>query len=336
MFQEKGMKSRQMTCHVNSTMTLSFAINFVKLCQILLTGGLKMKKLFIAVIAIVASMQAFGAMKVRLNSDARVYRDYDRREFVTLLRNTIVVVDNRSFDGFYRLRKVKNIGNIRSDYRYNAALTINRDNRDRRGIVYKIPSYIINNSLDNRRQDRRNDRRVVTTTTTRRNGGTTVTTTRRNYDTNVVTTTRTREYEVCYEQPRKKVVTINESQRQRGNNRVGWGLVGALGGQVLGEITGERDLGNIVSAIGAGFVVAGAIDLSQSKETIFETQYNCRQYYEVDEYLHEFYRNSQRCTTTRYYTYKWGEEREYFETSCIGNGRSNSYMSFQRSQDIWY
>lgn len=135
-------------------------------------------------------------------------------------------------------------------------------------------------------------------------------------------------HDVCYENPRSRVVSINRAQQERGSNRVAGGIFGAIAGQIIGG-----DLGDAISLVGAGFAVAGAIDLNQSREVIFEDSYNCRQYYQVDNYRHNFRnRNGRNCTTTRFYTSRWGSTTEYFETTCRGGSR---YMTFQRHRSVW-
>ncbi len=142
-------------------------------------------------------------------------------------------------------------------------------------------------------------------------------------------------YEVCYETPRRRVVTMNESQRQRGNRNIGGGLLGVIGGQVIGGITGNDNLGDFISAVGAGFAAVGAVQVATSSE-VFYTDYDvdCRSYYQPRG-RRTFTRRGQSCTTTHYYSSSWNHEAEYYETVCGRGSRSSRFISFERSHEIY-
>lgn len=137
------------------------------------------------------------------------------------------------------------------------------------------------------------------------------------------------EFTTCYERPRTRLVEYrDERQARQGRNAVIGGLVGIGIGQIIGG-----DTGDVVSAIGAGVAIYGAIEVADSREIIYQDNgYDCRSYYTTDTRTYTRVVNNRRCTTTRYYTNRWGSTHEYFETTC----GSSRYMSFERSSDIWY
>ncbi|MAZ48411.1 MAG: hypothetical protein CME65_07605 [Halobacteriovoraceae bacterium] len=137
------------------------------------------------------------------------------------------------------------------------------------------------------------------------------------------------EYTTCYERPRTRLIQYQDQrQARRGRNTVIGGLIGIGVGQIIGG-----DEGDIVSAIGAGVALYGAIEIADSREIIYQDNgYDCRSYYTVDTRTYTRVVNNRRCTTTRYYTNRWGSTHEYFETNCNGS----RYMSFERNSDIWY
>lgn len=142
------------------------------------------------------------------------------------------------------------------------------------------------------------------------------------------------EYLACYERPKTRLVTYtNERQAKRGTGKVIGGAAGAVFGQIFGAVTGKEKLGDAISVVGAAVAVYGAVEIADASEVIYlDNGYDCRSYYQVDlrTYNHRIERN--RCTTRRYYSNRWGQEHEYFETTC----RGRKYMTFERSSEIWY
>lgn len=209
---------------------------------------------------------------------------------------------------------------IHSDYRYDLAMRINRSSD-------YVDFLISEDDLEGRtsRRDRdvvvRRDRPVV-----RHNPRV-----RRN-----VVVTDYNEYEVCYETPRRRVVTMNEAQRNRGGRNVVGGIGGVIAGQIIGGLTGNDRLGDVISVIGLGFAAVGAVQVASAKE-VFYTDYeiDCRSYYQADTRVYRFSRQGQRCSTTRYYTSRWGQTTEYFETVCGGGRHSSRYVTFERSREIY-
>lgn len=147
---------------------------------------------------------------------------------------------------------------IRSDYSYDLAMDINQTS-------HYNSFYVLVRDIQVPRATR----------TTRRQ-------TTRRFD-------HSREYEVCYETPRSRVVRMNEEQRDRGQRNVVGGLLGAIGGQIIGGVTGNDDLGNVISAVGLGFAAVGAVQVASAKEVFYSD-------YDID------------CQT--YYTSRWGRTTE--------------------------
>lgn len=139
------------------------------------------------------------------------------------------------------------------------------------------------------------------------------------------------EYEACYERPRRRIVEIhNQSQRDRGTGMVALGIFALVGGQVVAG--DNRNLGNFISAVGGIMAVAGAVEIADSSEVFYEHNgYDCHKHYEVDTRRYRFRRQGYSCTTTRYYSHRWGSTHEYFETTCHGR----RYVTFKRTRDIW-
>ena len=142
-----------------------------------------------------------------------------------------------------------------------------------------------------------------------------------------------RSYEVCYERPKDKVIRINEEQRRSGKNNMIRGVTTAIAGQLLGAVTENRQLGNIVTAVGVGFIGVGAIQVASSEEIFSNgSEINCKTYYTPDRRVYRFRSSEGRsCFTTRYYSHRWGSESEYFETRCD----SQTYITFERSYEIY-
>jgi len=141
-----------------------------------------------------------------------------------------------------------------------------------------------------------------------------------------------RSYEVCYERPKNQVIRINEEQRRSGNANMRAGFATAIAGLALGALTENRQLGNIVTAVGVGFVAAGAIQVASSEEIFSNgSEINCKTYYTPDRRVYRFRTEGRSCFTTRYYSNRWGPEYEYFETRCD----SQTYITFERSYDIY-
>lgn len=142
------------------------------------------------------------------------------------------------------------------------------------------------------------------------------------------------EYRTCYERPRTRLVTYTDQrQANRGRKKVVGGLIGVIGGQLLGKATGNENLGDAVSAVGAAVAVYGAVEVADASEIIYQDNgYDCRSYYQVDRRVYKHRVERQRCETRRYYSNRWGAEHEYFETTCSGR----RYMTFERNTEIWY
>lgn len=142
------------------------------------------------------------------------------------------------------------------------------------------------------------------------------------------------EYVACYERPKSRLVTYtNERQARRGRGKVIGGAAGAIFGQIFGAVTGEEEIGDAISVVGAAVAVYGAVEVADASEIIYlDNGYDCRSYYQADRrvYNHRIERKS--CTTKRYYSNRWGQEHEYFETTCSGR----TYMTFERNTEIWY
>ena len=142
------------------------------------------------------------------------------------------------------------------------------------------------------------------------------------------------EYVACYERPKTRLVTYTDQrQARRGNKKVVGGLIGVLGGQLVGAVTGNDKVGDAISIAGAAVAVYGAVEVADASEIIYaDNGYDCRSYYQVDRRVYKHRVQRQRCETRRYYSNRWGSEHEYFETTCSGR----RYMSFERNTEIWY
>lgn len=287
---------------------------------------MKNLKAIVFILAGLMTLTSVFARQVVLNRDTPVFAE-DRygnvQEKVTFLAGTRVVLYNEyakvaGLGSAVLVKKIKDVDSIRSDYRYGIAIDINRTS-------HFDNFYIREADLQGRpvRVERpRRDRPV------RVNPRRDVIVTRPTFD-------YSREYEVCYETPRRRVVTMNEEQNRRGNRNVVRGILTGIGGQVFGHVTGNERAGDIISAFGLGFAVFGAAQVASSQE-VFHTDYDidCRSYYRPASYVHNFRRNGQSCSTTRYYTNRWGQESEYFETVCTGR-QTSRFVTFEYSHEIY-
>lgn len=141
-------------------------------------------------------------------------------------------------------------------------------------------------------------------------------------------------YEVCYEQPKRRVVeVVDRAQNRRGSRLVIGGIAGILGGAIIGG-----DAGNVIAAAGVGVAAWGAIEIADSREIFYvDGGVDCRRYYVEDTRQRSFRRDGRQCTTKRYYSNDWTGSEEYFETTCVGSrGGRSTYVTFTRSSDIWY
>lgn len=174
-----------------------------------------------------------------------------------------------------------------------------------------------------RRGDRRSRRYETTTTYSTPAPATRTTTT---YDRH--------SYEVCYEQPRQRVVeVVDRAQNRRGSRLVLGGIAGVIGGAIIGG-----DAGDVIAAAGVGVAAWGAIEIADSREIFYvDGGVDCRRYYTEDTRRRSFRRDGKQCTTKRYYSTDWTGSEEYFETTCVSRrGRSSTYVTFTRSSEIWY
>lgn len=270
------------------------------------------------IILVLATLVSAQARSIFLTKDTPVYKEtrYGAIENLgTFLAGTeVVLYDERTkIAGMgvgILVKRIKRPNQINSDYRYNLAIEINRTSHFEEFFMLErdLHAPVIVNP-----PRRERPRREV------------IVERRETYDYG-------REFQVCYETPRSRVVTINEQQRKRGTrNAVGGGLA-VVGGQILGAITGNDRLGDIISVIGAGFLVVGAAQVASSEEVFYtDYDYNCRSYYKPDPRVYTFSRSGRRCSTTRYYSNRWGSEYEYFETRCGGS----TFVSFERSYEIY-
>lgn len=278
---------------------------------------------FLAFITLVSAQ----ARSIILRKDTPVYLKTDRgyvENKGTFLAGTEVIL----YDDVTRLpgqgmgvliKRIPQPDRIRSDYRYNLALDINRTSHFESYVMLETDLEAPRRVVTPPRRDSRRD--VILDRRERRDRFEPAP----SYD-------YRREYEVCYETPRRRVVTINEQQRKRGNRNVVGGAGAIIGGQILGAITGNDRLGDIISAVGVGFLAVGAVQVASSEEVFYtDYAYNCRSYYTADSRVYNFRRSGQRCSTTRYYSNRWGSEYEYFETRCGGS----TYVSFERSYEIY-
>lgn len=276
-----------------------------------------MRPLLIGLLALVASAQISArTFTARLDNSTPIFEENFRGgavESVTLKRGTVLTLDDDSFHHpdlgrVFLVLSIHDVRSIRSDYRYNKAREINRSSDYNN---YMILARDIGGGVHRpRREDVIRRRDTVRTEVV-------------DYG---------REYEVCYERPKSRIVQINESQRNRGNRNVVGGILGAIGGQVLGGVTGNENLGNVVSAIGLGFAAVGAVQIADSKDVFYvDNGVDCRKYYQPDTRVYTFRRQGRSCRTTRYYSTRWNGTHEYFETNCSGS----NYISFKRSHEIW-
>lgn len=281
-------------------------------------------KALVFILAGLMTLSSVFARQIVLNRDTPVFAE-DRygnvEELVTFLAGTRVVLYDerakvRGLGSAILVKRIRDIESIRSNYRYDMAIEINRTS-------HFDNFYIREADLEGRVTRREQPRRVnpVIVDRPRRD----VVVSRPRFDSSY-------EYEVCYETPRRRVVTMNEAQRDRGTRNVIGGALLGLGGQLLRN---ER-LGDVVSAVGIGLAAVGAVQVASAQQ-VFYTDYDidCRSFYRAADYRHPFYRNGKSCKTTRYYTNRWGQEREYFEVEC-GSGRHVSrYITFEYSSEIY-
>lgn len=282
-----------------------------------------LKKISIITLGLLLSFSAM-ARNVILNTTAPVYFDNGRHmiEEGTFFSGTLMKIDDhlireRGIGHVYRIKRVHNVRDISSKYRRDLAKDINQGygdfyiNADDVDFVANRRNPIRVNPIDHgrSRRDVILDRRA-------------------GYDMGTIR-------EVCYETPRRRVVTMNEERRERGSRNVVGGIIATIGGQVLGNVTGNDRLGDVVSAIGLGFATVGAVQVASSQE-VFYTDYeiDCRQYYTPDTRVYSFRRQGQRCSTTRYYSSSWGGTHEYFETVCHGR-QTSRFVTFERSYEIY-
>lgn len=283
-------------------------------------------KVIVFIMAGLMTLTSVFARQIVLNRDTPVFAE-DRRgnieEVVTFLAGTrVVLYDERAklpgVGSAVLVKRIQDVDSIRSDYRYSVAIDINRTS-------HFDNFYIREADLEGRVIRREEPRRV----TPRRDHP------RRDVIVTGPTFDYAREYEVCYETPRRRVVTMNEEQRRRGNRNVVGGIIGAIGGQVIGGLTGNDRLGDVISAVGLGFAAVGAVQVASSQEVFYtDYQIDCRSYYKPDTRIYTFHRQGQRCSTTRYYSNRWGSEYEYFETVCTGR-QTSRFVTFERSYEIY-
>lgn len=275
-----------------------------------------MKKMIFTLVALACVTSSYARI-ITLNKSARVYRQDSRgdlMEVVTFKSGTSLEISDRAMQlrglGLaHKVREVLNYDSFRSNHRYNTAIDIKRS----RGYV----DYFIGASSVGRVRNEVPTRPRVT----------------RTYDYGY-------EYEVCYKRPStyvREVVDKEKDKKGRRNRIIGGGL--AIGGQIFGELTGNRRAGDAISAAGAGILIVGMFQVASASDVfIYDNGVDCRSYYTVDSYEHEFYRVERgrqvRCVTNRYYTTRWNGTSEYFETTCYGSRRS-SYVSFDRSSRYW-
>lgn len=275
----------------------------------------KFKMLFFSLLMVSSAY----ARNVILNRTTPIYGETRRggvTELGTMLAGTEVAIFNDSIrlPGIGQAVLVKRIrepNRIASNYRYELALEINRTSQYQNFYISVNDLDVIRNTRPVRVDPVRvNPRRDVVV----------------DYG---------REYQVCYETPRSRVVTMNREQQKRGNRNVVGGIIGAIGGQVIGGLTGNDRLGDVISAVGLGFAAVGAVQVASSREVFYtDTQIDCQRYYQPDTRIYTFSRQGQRCSTTRYYTNRWGSENEYFETVCTGR-QTSRYVTFERSYEIY-
>lgn len=222
----------------------------------------------------------------------------------------------------HRINRVHNVRDIKSSYRRDLALDIN-DNSSFDDFYIKARTVDFVATRDRRE-------RPVRINPPGHNGGRrdVIIEHRDRYDSGTIR-------EVCYETPRRRVVTMNEERHDRGSRNLVGGILTTIGGQVLGNITGNDRLGDVVSAVGLGFAAVGAVQVASSQEVFYsDYEINCREYYTPDTRVYTFRRQGQRCSTTRYYSTSWGGTHEYFETTCHGR-QTSRFVTFERSYEIY-
>ncbi len=284
------------------------------------------KTILAATLGFLLSVSAMARTMILTNTTP-VYEE-DRRgdlnEVVTFYEGTqIEVFDEvdyiRGFGDMTLVKRINGVRDMSSRYRRDMAREINR-NSDRDYFWINANDIAPLRSRPVRvNPGPRHDRSRREVILDRRNG---------RYDSGTIR-------EVCYETPRQRVVTMNEERRDRGGRNIVGGIIGTIGGQILGEVTGNDRLGDVVSAIGLGFAAVGAVQVASSQE-VFYTDYeiDCRQYYTPDRRVYTFERNRQTCSTTRYYSTSWGGTHEYFETVCHGR-QTSRFVTFERSREIY-
>lgn len=285
------------------------------------------KTITIIVCGLLMSLSAMARMAV-LNRTATVF--YDARGHVveegTFFSGTRMDVEEHTIripgvGRVHRINQIHDVRSIKSSYRRDLALDIN-DNS------YRDDFYIKARTID---FISRRDRPVRVNPRHDNRGGSrrdVILDRRERYDSGTIR-------EVCYETPRRRVVTMNEERRDRGGRNLVGGIITTIGGQVLGNITGNDRLGDVVSAVGLGFAAVGAAQVASSQEVFYsDYEINCREYYTPDTRVYTFRRQGQRCSTTRYYSNSWGGTHEYFETVCHGR-QTSRFVTFERSYEIY-
>lgn len=283
-----------------------------------------MKSTLISLIALVSSVSALAGT-IELTTYAKVYEAQSGRlqELVTYLPGTRLIVEDYSSSrsrgqNLHRVLKVNRPNSFANSYRVNTAYDINNKSDY---INFYMSERDVNQAIDlsnNRRpvvQPTRPVRPVRPVQPARP--------TRPSYD--------RESYVRCYQRPSQMVTRVNEQRRQRGENRVGGGLFVGVLGQVVGAATDNRDLGNVISGVGAAVAIAGVIDLSTAKEQVFEGgYYDCQRYYTRGRTVND--RRNRGCTVTRYYSSSWEGTTEYFERTC---GRNQGSYHFNRNEVNW-
>ncbi len=271
------------------------------------------------------STNAFARI-VTLKRDTPIYeidRYGDIEELGTFLAGTQIEIfpgreKMRGLGSVALVRSVLDPHRIHSDYRHQVAMRINRSSDYVDFLVSEAD--LEGRSLRRNRDVRRRANPVVRRDPIRRD----------------VVVRDFNEYQVCYETPRSRVVTMNEAQRDRGTRNIIGGTGAIIGGQIIGGLIGNDRVGDVISAIGLGFAAVGAVQVASAKE-VFYTEYgvDCRSYYKADRRVYPFKRGRQSCETTRYYTSRWGQTTEYFETECRRGAHTSYYVSFERNTEIY-
>jgi hypothetical protein len=275
-----------------------------------------MKSALITLIALVATVSAMAGSTIRLNRDTEIRRGA-RETYMWLRAGTKLAVEVRSYMSdrsgtrLLRVIKVKNIDSL-DDNRYYLAKDLNYDSE-----VRGVDFYITQRDYDRAVRTDRPSRPVRPTRPTRPTRPVVVPS-RPRYDHD--------SYVRCYERPSRRVVEVNQSRRDRGNDRIAGGIFGAIAGQIVGG-----DVGDAISVIGAGVAIAGVVDLNNARSVVFEGGYtDCQRYYTRGQVRRDRRNNS--CTVTRYYSNSWQGTTEYFERKC---GRNQGSYHFHRSEVSW-